>query len=414
MKIVALVKVGNENETIESFVRYNMNFVDTIVIVSSCCIDNTLAILRKLIEEGLDVRLNIETDIAYDERYLDNKYLKQIVGCDEFDLIVPLDADEFISGEGNPRLLLESLSRDEVSIVKWLNYAICEDDDFDEPFIPARLKRRKDNYEGNEIKKVILPTAVVKKTNLTLTAGRHSVIGNNIKLKEINNLWIAHFPVVSIEQYKSMIYSESIKSIIRYNMGNKEGNHKYKQRIGLERGENLFELANGYGLSREEQYTLVEDPLDISFCKSDSCRIKYLELSKTDAMKDIWRTGQLMAIKAYLLDIQKQFDKNLPIILIYGAGKSADMLFDGIDAGVVNVLAYIDNDPVKELRIYNGRLVIPPDYIRFFKFDRIIISSDRYYEEMYSSLIENFVEESVISGAGYLIDKMLEKREKGE
>ncbi len=411
MKIVALVKVGNESEIIESFVRYNMNFIDAMVIVSSCCIDNTLIILRKLTEEGYDIRVKVETDIAYDERYLDNKYMKQIINDGEFDLIVPLDSDEFITGSGNPREMLERLPLDEVTIVKWMNYAMCEDDDFTEPFIPFRLKRRKEDYAGNEITKVIIPVDLAKKKNLTMNAGRHSVIGSDIVTRENHDIRIAHYPTISTEQYKSMIFQESIKSIVRYNMGNNEGVHKYKQRIGLEKGEDIFGLANDYGFNKNENYHLVEDPLDVSYCVDGSCVIKYRDLAHSDSLLEIWRTGQLMAIKAYILEIEKQLDQDLPTVLIFGAGKAAQTLFNGVDDGVVNILAYIDNDPVRELRIFNRRLVIPVAYVRFFKYDQIVISSTKYYNEMFYLLIENGVDKDKISGAGYLLDKMQIKRQ---
>ena len=52
MKIVSLTMVGNESEIIESFIRYNSHFIDKMIFVSTCCIDNTLLIIRNLISEG--------------------------------------------------------------------------------------------------------------------------------------------------------------------------------------------------------------------------------------------------------------------------------------------------------------------------------------------------------------------------
>ena len=410
MKIVSLVKIGNESEIIESFVRYNFNFIDSMIIVSSCCIDNTLVILRNLIDEGFDIRLRIEKDIAFDERYLDNKYMKEIVDSDEFDLILPLDSDEFIAGNGNPRNLLEQLPLDVVSIVKWKNYAMTENDNSGEPFIPRRLTKIKKNYSGNNITKVIVPVGLARRTDIIMTAGRHAVVGNGVKNRIENNLWIAHYPVISLEQYKSMIYQESIKSIIRYNIGNSESFHKHNQRIGLERGNDIFEVANGYGLDKDGGYELCEEPLNMLYCTPETPIMKYVGLAKSDALIEIWRTGQLMAIKSYIYEMERQFDSKLPSILIYGAGNSAETIFNGIDDGIVNIWGYIDGDPVKELRIFNRRLIIPPAYVRFFRADKIVISSDKYYGEMYSTLVENGVEVSLISGAGYLLDLMLKKR----
>ena len=78
MKIISFTMVGNEQEIIESFIRYNIHFVDKMIFVSSCCVDNTLTIIRKMIGEGLNISLYVEKDISFDQRYLDNKYLKKI------------------------------------------------------------------------------------------------------------------------------------------------------------------------------------------------------------------------------------------------------------------------------------------------------------------------------------------------
>lgn len=51
MKIVSLTQVGNESEIIESFIRYNSNFIDKMFILPVCSVDNTLTIIRELIAE---------------------------------------------------------------------------------------------------------------------------------------------------------------------------------------------------------------------------------------------------------------------------------------------------------------------------------------------------------------------------
>lgn len=46
MKIVSFTMVNNEAEIIESFVRYNYNFVDQMVIIDNGCTDNTIEIIN--------------------------------------------------------------------------------------------------------------------------------------------------------------------------------------------------------------------------------------------------------------------------------------------------------------------------------------------------------------------------------
>ena len=42
MKIVSFTMVNNESEIIESFIRYNYNFVYEMVIIDKGCTDNTI------------------------------------------------------------------------------------------------------------------------------------------------------------------------------------------------------------------------------------------------------------------------------------------------------------------------------------------------------------------------------------
>lgn len=56
MKIVSYTMVNNESEIIESFVRYNYNFLDEMFFVDNGCTDNTVIILHKLMEEGYRIK----------------------------------------------------------------------------------------------------------------------------------------------------------------------------------------------------------------------------------------------------------------------------------------------------------------------------------------------------------------------
>ena len=53
-KIISITMVNNESEIIESFIRYNYNFLDEMVIIDNGCTDNTIKIVNKLISEGFN------------------------------------------------------------------------------------------------------------------------------------------------------------------------------------------------------------------------------------------------------------------------------------------------------------------------------------------------------------------------
>lgn len=71
--------VNNESEIIESFIRYNYNFIDKMVIVDNGCTDSTIKIIYNLIAEGYDITVYDESLEAYDQYRLDNKYIDLII-----------------------------------------------------------------------------------------------------------------------------------------------------------------------------------------------------------------------------------------------------------------------------------------------------------------------------------------------
>ncbi len=405
MKIIALTMIGNENEIIESFIRYNFNFIDKMLIVSTCCIDNTLIIVRKLIKEGFNIELIEEPEIAFDQRYLDNKYIKKIANEEENDsFILMLDADEFLSGEDNPRKILEGLSLDCAYAVKWKNYAMCESDDQNEMFIPRRLHNVKKNFAGNLIEKVFFPSKLVLSKNIVVETGHHEICGENLKVVSLNTLWLAHFPSISKEQYLLRIYESSIKYITWRKRAFDEGYHIYRQIAEIESGKDVFSIANGYGLSDDTVIEIEEEPLNLSWCTSDSIKMKYPQLATVNVFSGVKKIGQLMAIKAYNLELDIEADQSKQTILIYGIGKGAEKLLNGIPENFVNIRAYIDSNSEKCFRMYKRRLVITPDYVRFFKYDKIIITSRIHYDEMLEALLSFGVEKDKISSAAYLFD----------
>jgi len=409
MKIVSLTMIGNESEIIESFIRYNSNFIDKMVLVSTCCIDNTNTIIRNLIKEGYNVELIEESKIYFEQRMMDNNYTKKLARENQWDLLIPLDADEFLMGTKNPREILESLELDRIYEITWKNYAMTLEDDMAEGFIPKRMRYFKKNFNGNDIPKVIIPLNLVLKKHVIMETGHHAVFGEGIVVQRLEELKMAHYPTTSEEQYKLKIFGNGIRFITWMNRANEEGHNHNRQMYQLETGADVFKLANGYGLDAEENIELVDEPMDLSFCKPETLQIKYAELAKVDFVQGLYKTGQLMAIKSYNMEMDAREDGSKLRILIFGTGYAAANLMNGLPENCVNIRAYIDNNPEKKFRMYNRRLIITPSWVRFFQFDKVIISSRQYYDEMKKDLLDNGVAEDKICGIDYLFDYMLEQ-----
>lgn len=160
--------VNNESEIIESFVRYNYNFVDEMVIIDNGCTDSTIKIIRNLIAEGFKITVYDESLEAYNQYRLDNKYLNKIINEIKPDWILPLDADEFLTGENNPREVIEKLPMDNIYYVTWRWYVMTKNDNEKEAFIPKKMQycliRPAWNYsDGTPVTKAIIPAAYYKK-----------------------------------------------------------------------------------------------------------------------------------------------------------------------------------------------------------------------------------------------------------
>ena len=94
------------------------------IILDKGSTDNTLTILKNLKKEGLHVFYFEDVDSKFEQDKKMTQLLKMAV--DEFnaDIIVTLDADEFITSNnlGNPRKILEKLESPNYYLVKWKIY----------------------------------------------------------------------------------------------------------------------------------------------------------------------------------------------------------------------------------------------------------------------------------------------------
>lgn len=406
MKIVSMTLIGNESEIIESFIRYNANFIDQMFFISNCCIDNTVVIIRKLKEEGYPITLIEEPDITYEQRLRDYKYMRKIADECDADWFINLDADEFLTGTGNPRKILEHLPLDKVYEVKWKNYVMTEKDDIREYFIPKRVIYGRQNNAANDVTKVILPMKVIKEHNVVMDTGHHHVSGEGIFVEMLESIMIAHYPAISPRQYLFKLNGNKINFITWINRGDDEGIHQNRQIAEIESGKNIYEIASGYGYDSENsiEKELICSPLELKYCDSRTVKMCYADLAVPDYERNIIRMGQMMALKAYILEIQSRLDRRLRNVLIFGAGKRSRSLFNGMPENVVNILAYIDNDTAKEFTMYNHRIVVKPDWVRFFVYDKIIISVENYYSEIKKQLLETGVDENKIANVNYLFE----------
>src|SRR5262249_59715770 len=131
----------DEADIIESFIRYNSAFADAFTICDNGSTDGTIDILRRLVEEGIQIDLMEDASPGYFQSSIMTGLLRKVVGRGDVDWVLPLDADEFLVSEtgGNPRQVLENLSSEYVHCAKWKTYVPNTGDDEAERFVPKRL-----------------------------------------------------------------------------------------------------------------------------------------------------------------------------------------------------------------------------------------------------------------------------------
>lgn len=413
MKIVSFTMVNNESEIIESFIRYNYNFVDEMVIIDNGCTDSTIKIINGLIKEGFKIKVYDESLEAYNQYRLDNKYLEKIINEMNPDLILPMDADEFLTGTGNPRKQMENLSLDKIYYVTWKWYVMTAEDNVNEPFIPKRMKYHLSktvwNYsDGTPVTKTIIPAKYYKKMGLTLSMGHHTVFGNSdVKIELLPDLQFAHYRAISEQQliYKTCCYT--IRDIATME-NNFETAQRTNQMALIEKGNDMWKAAEdaSYG-----GYTrsITEDPLSLEYCQKCSVEIKYQTLSFESIEKRIMYTGREMAVRAYNSERSKKEKRFLkPIVLWLDGIRGEECIFPDPSNKLTfliemyNVRGLVTTtEEIKFLKA-NYRLIVMPDFLKFLPHEYIVISDKENFENIKEMLIsEGICETKIISLAEY-------------
>lgn len=276
-KIFSISMVKNEDDVIESFVRYNLHVFDGMIILDNGSTDDTVKILKMLKSEGLPVFLFEDNDREFDQVNKMNKLLLKAVDEFKSDIVVPLDADEFLisSKKGNPRKFLEKIDSDTYYEVKWRTYVPDFGKNNVKKFVPSKITLSRDD-SLEEFFKVIIPKELVKNYAVKLTKGNHGLVYDSNCEKIIrhvdNDMRIAHFPIRSKEQ---LILKITVKWI--YNLSRPErieGNSFHQQKIFNElkeketiTNEDVVNFAKNFALKGEEKIILNENAMDLTFCK---------------------------------------------------------------------------------------------------------------------------------------------------
>ncbi|MBO4246028.1 MAG: glycosyltransferase family 2 protein [Bacilli bacterium] len=285
MKLFSFTTVKDEADIIESFVRYNLNILDGMVISDNCSNDNTYDILLKLKEEGLNIYLLKDEDAYFDQtekrQYLMDYTFKEF----NPDIVFPLDADEFIAAYDNvnPRKIIETLDLNQLHKYRFENYVISKSDNEKELFIPKRMKTRRILVNNNSyVLKTIIPKAIYDK-GVILLMGAHNLEKNNnhelISSVLNNELFLAHFPVRSNIQIINKVIVGRLSNSSLHDRKENLGFHQYDVldyylKNGKIDSSEIIDISKRYGIKTEDKIKrCIHSPLSVEFCKN--IKLKY-------------------------------------------------------------------------------------------------------------------------------------------
>ena len=278
-KIISITTVKNESDIIESFIRYNLNIVDEMIILDNGSTDDTLHIINQLIEEGLPINIIIDKDRYFEPAKKYNFLLKKAINEFNADIICPIDVDEFIvsNNNSNPRDIIKKIPPHCCYKLKWKTYVPTNNDDEKDLFIPSRIKYiRNENIET--FYKVIITKELVNDFDIKLEIGNHNIVinpkyENKITIRSNIDLKIAHFPLRSVDQTMSKVLVSYPNTLSRKN-ANPHLSHHYPIMFNkiMDIGEidinDVTNFAKQYSLKPNEDRTdfLQEQEIHLSFC----------------------------------------------------------------------------------------------------------------------------------------------------
>lgn len=388
-KIVTITMVKNEADIIEYFIRYTLNFADEMIFIDNGCADGTIEIINRIREEGYKIRVYNEAHVFYEQFKLDNKYI-QLLAKEDFDLIIPLDADEFLASNAGLIEQLNCVGNDKITLVKWRTFCLNDDKKGSNLFERNNMLRVN---ESTPFTKVILPVQLIRSNKFLVSMGHHNVIGDSLCKVENDEIFVAHFPVRSEEQIKLKIYQGVISQLMS-SYRRVVAFHWKELFDDIKRGKfDLVRYSREYALT-EERSTVdyIEQPLDISWCNNCVERryVDYIDNNITDLL---FLMNQIICVRNI---IDEESCKDKKHILIYGTGNTVENSIGLMDVTPYSIIAYVDSDESRMFGRFNGKIIIAPQFIKYVEWDLIVIASI-YEKEIRETLrVENIDDDRII------------------
>jgi SAM-dependent methyltransferase len=280
--VVGISMVKNEDDIIEQFVRHNLQFVDSLVILDNGSVDDTQRILRFMQEEGLPILILDDPISSYIQDQKMTRLLRAVTSSFFPEFVVPLDADEFIACKSRNVFLetLRQIPSGAVGLVPWQTYVVLPSyggrtfEDLPRNFVSRRVS------ETPQFFKAMARTDGCHATNIAFSQGNHHATTNTGELLpsiHLAGVKLAHYPVRSPNQVAAKGIITAMATLEKNPNSEKEGvcfQHftilrKCQSSTGIQQSD-LPELSMKYAQSRTEidwHKDVVEDPVSYNYVR---------------------------------------------------------------------------------------------------------------------------------------------------
>ncbi len=293
MKIAIVSMIKNECDIIELFIKHSFKFADKIFLMDHQSTDGTNLIVKKMEENGYNVSLSTISEVAFNQPKHMTIGTNEAARSGEFDYIIPLDADEFLSGPGGNEfkdILSASLSPKQWGYMDWVTFCPISGAYFDYTN-PLTMCFRARSHEPGSFRKVIIGGKFAE--DCKVASGNHFVTHPEFSIDPVQlDYAFQHVPVRSSDQIVRKIllstYAFSLKSGRKpgenfhwYNMVRDIRNNNYSLSDHA-----LLDLSLTYGDDIPDAQIPTVDQnrmMDIS----EDCTIEFSSLARINLIKSI-------------------------------------------------------------------------------------------------------------------------------
>ena len=213
MKLIGVATVKNEADIIEAFVRHNLHYLDSLILMDHGSTDQTPEILQALQREGLPLEILRDDSLG---RFQGDKMtlLMHRAAAAGADWVFLLDADELIKTSSDS-LMLPDNSGSGVWKMCWQNYCVTQGDDASEPNPILRIRHRlaQEPFGNRPLADRQLQTKCLVRGDVAghpesrVDQGNHHITihGHDLKSALWEGCQLAHYSLRSAGQYASKI-----------------------------------------------------------------------------------------------------------------------------------------------------------------------------------------------------------------